>query len=317
MLTRIFGQINSATQLILGMYAVLLAAVHVYFIPIIESPIETAFGRLKLEPIFIYVLLGLLYLVIAYGYQWLCFDKFRLVKHHAYVPFVLLPLVFMNYRESLLVPFIHLVLLILIIYTWLDAYQGKKMLSQSLNTGLLIGIGSLIDVHYAFLLIDTYIVYFMYGRISVRTVIIPAIGYLSVWFISLALDFLLLDSSYVLTQFSNQFSGTLHFSFPSVNWPAFVVLAALMLFGLSELTKTATRANVFKRQSYSFFFISLVLSVASFLFRENSQLDLALMVFTIALMFANYLQYLKRSWLKELLLWIVLLLFGIFEAGVI
>jgi hypothetical protein len=317
MLTRIFGQINSATHFMVGFYALVLAMGHIFFHQEINLQLQTAFGKVYVLPIMGYMLAGVLFAVLAFAYQWLWFTRFKLVNHHAYIPVVLLPILLINTGDDALVLLAHLVLLVAVFKTWLDVYQGQNVLQQGLNTGFLLGLGSMLDVQYGLLLFFTYLVYIIFGRISFRTVLIPLIGYLTIWFIALLLDYLLLDSTFVMQQFSDHFGLTPRFELDTANWPRLLMLAILFLAGLSQFIITASRAAVFKRQSFTLFFILLILAVIAYFFAGNSPLQLALIIALLTLLAVNYLQYIKKAWKRELFLWTILVLFGIFESGVL
>jgi hypothetical protein len=210
-----------------------------------------------------------------------------------------------------------MVLLIALFKTWLDTYQAQRLYQQSLNTGFLLGFGALFDVQYVLLLVLTFVVYIIFGRFSFRTFLIPIIGYLTIWFIALLLDYLLLDSTFVLHQFGKHFSLSLHFRVEDSFLPQLILFSILFLAGLSEFLKTVSRAAVFKRQSFTIYFVLLLLGVVAYLFGGNSLLPLAIIISTTTLLVVNYVQYLKKVWMKELILWAILILFGIFEAGLL
>lgn len=317
MLTTIFGKINSATQFLLGIYALLIGGVHFFLHPQVRFHVDSAFGELYIHPIIGYVLSIVFYFIVAFGYQWLWFTKHRLVKHHALIPFFLLPLIFLQSNDAAMVLLLHLALLLVIIKTWLDANQGDQLLRQSLNTGLLIGLGSLIELQYMLVLIFTWVVYIVYGRISFRTLLIPLIGYFNVWFVALILDYLLFDGTYVFEFFTQHFAYPFGWSLPNSGLVGLVTLGVLLIPSFREYVVTVSRAAVFKRQSYTLFLTLTILAMPAYFFAGNSDLHLALLICLTTILFVNFLQYVKRNWVKELVLWAMILLFGIFESGVL
>ncbi len=316
MLARIFGQINSLTNFIIGFYALALIGVHFWLFPNPSTSLVTAFGIVYINPIFLWILLVLLLAFLAFGSQWLLFTRYKLVKHHALIPFFYLPVLLLFMGDDQLTFLLQTALLGVIIKTWIDAYQGQNLLRQGLNSGLLIGLGSLLSTQFFLLLLFTYLVYLVYGRLSLRLVIIPLIGYLTIWLISLSLDFLLFDSTYVFSFFKKHVEMTTAFQF-DLPLPRAALLLILMLGGLSEFIQTVTHANVFKRQTYSWLFILMLVAALAFLFFGGKDMQISIVIITATVLFVNYMQYIKRTWLRELAMWVMLVLFGIFEAGLL
>ncbi len=316
MLARIFGQINSLTNFIIGFYALALIGVHFWLFPNPSTSLTTAFGIIYINRIFLWVLLVVLLVFILFGSQWLLFSRYKLVKHHALIPFFYLPLLLLFLGDEQLTFLLQTALLGVILKTWIDAYQGDNLLRQSLNSGLLIGVGSLLSTQFFLLLLFTYLVYLVYGRLSIRLVVIPLIGYLTIWLISLSLDFLLFDSIYVFSFFKKHVEITTAFQF-DLPWPRAALLMVLMLAGLSEFIQTVTHANVFKRQTYSWLFILMLVAALAFLLFGAKDIQISIVIITSTVLFVNYMQYIKRIWLRELAMWVMLALFGIFEAGLL
>jgi len=306
MLTRVFGQINSATSILLVVYALLLGGVYFYINPVLDLYISTAAGKFLLNPIFAWgvVITGNIGLML--GYQRLFYGQHKLVKHHALVPFVLLPLVILAGLNTLLVSTILAVFLFGLSYSWLAVYSGQKLLSVALNAGFILGIGSLFSSIFTLFLPFTWVVYMVYGRLNVRTFIIPVIGYLTIWIDAIALDYLLADSTFVWHFFINQFKWSGVLGVWQANWPILVFFGILLLPGIAEFTVTFNRANVFKRQTFVVLILLLAGAIPLFLFGGKTIVPLVVFVPIIAVLFVNYLQYVKRKWVRELALWLVL-----------
>jgi hypothetical protein len=90
MLTRIFGQINSATSIFIGLLAASLAVSHFLFIQTPEFQISTAWGVFVFLPVVGYSIFAFGLIALLFGYQWLFEYKYKLVKRNAYFPFFLL-----------------------------------------------------------------------------------------------------------------------------------------------------------------------------------------------------------------------------------
>lgn len=307
MLTRIFGQINSATSIIVVLYTLLLGAGYVYFNPVQEFTLQTAAGRVLLYPVVGWAILSIGVLLLMLVYQWLFYAQYKLVKHHALVPFVLPVLVLLTLGNQPLFGLLISLALALLFRLWFAVYQGDRLLSNALNTGFLLGIGALFSPAFTILLPFTWFVYIIYGRLNARTFIIPVIGYFTIWIDVLALDYLLADSTFIWRNFMNQFTVAAT-DWQSILYPL-LLFGVLLLPGLAEFTVTFNRANVFKRQTFVLFILLLVIAVLCYLFGGIALFPLVMLAPIVSVLFVNYLQYVKRNWLRELFMWLLIAVF--------
>jgi hypothetical protein len=314
MLARFFGQTNSSTVFLLVAYLLLLCGGHFYLHMPAAGVLPTLIGEVVL-PAWLVAVLSIVPLVVIYfGYQWLLYSKQRLRHQNAFIPVILAPLWLVGLHSGGVAFALHSALLLLILGQWLSAYQGQHILSTSLNTGFLLGFGSLLDVGYLWLLAFTFIVYINFGRFSLRTLIIPVVGYLTIWVNVSGIEFLVADSTLYIDAFSQHF---MHNTIrePALNYHFIWVLALLLVPGITEFTVTFNRANVFKRQSFTLFVYFIVLAVIMFFVQGFSPLQLAILLPPIAILLANYVQYLRKKWMQELVLYAVLAAFVVFELG--
>ena len=307
MLTRIFGQINSATSIMLVLYTLLLGAGYVYFNPAQDFTVQTAAGRVLLYPVVGWAILSIGVLLLMLVYQWLFYAQYKLVKHHALVPFVLPVLVLLTLGNQPLFGLLISLALALLFRLWFAVYQGDRLLSNALNTGFLLGIGALFSPAFTILLPFTWFVYIIYGRLNARTFIIPVIGYFTIWIDVLALDYLLADSTFIWRNFMNQFTVAAT-DWQSILYPL-LLFGVLLLPGLAEFTVTFNRANVFKRQTFVLFILLLVIAVLCYLFGGVALFPLVMLAPIVSVLFVNYLQYVKRNWLRELFMWLLIAVF--------
>lgn len=311
MLTRIFGHINSATSFIVVIYTLLLGAGYVYFNPIQNFMVKTAAGRVVLYPSVGWALLSIGVLLLMLIYQWLFYAQYKLVKNHALVPFVLPILLLLTLGEQPLFSLLVSLALVLLFRLWFSVYQGDRLLSNALNTGFVLGIGALLSPVFTILLPFTWLVYVVYGRLNARTFIIPIIGYFTIWIDVLALDYLLADSTFIWANFVHQFVVA-PAEWQAIRYPL-LLLGVLLLPGLAEFTVTFNRANVFKRQTFVLFIMLLVIAVLCYVFGGVSLFPLVMLAPLVSVLFVNYLQYIKRTWLKELLMWLLIVVFILFQ----
>lgn len=309
MLTRIFGHINSATSILVILYTIAVSAVYFYIDPIQNFLVKTALGNFMLHPIAGWLLFigGLLVLVLVYQRQ--VQITYKLVKQHALFAFVMVPLHVLVCDYNPLAALIVSLCLLLVFSLWFAIYQGERELSNALNIGFLLGIGSLFSPAFTLLLPFTLLVYLVYGRLSLRTSIIPSIGYVTIWLNAFALDYLLADSFFVWNNFLNQFVAE------TTNWQmnkyVLVLFVAIIIPGLTEFAATLNRANVFKRLTFFLFILLLAVAASVYIFSSYALFPPVLLVPVVSAFFVNYLQYVKRPWFKEALMWLLLIAFVI------
>jgi len=314
MLARFFGQTNSATPILLVFYVLALSGVHFYLHVPAEVEIETRAGSISLANWMVWLCVIPAMLIVYFGNQWLYYGKFHLLRQHAFMPVVFLPLWLLGIQLAGPVFSLHTLILFVVYQLWLRAYQGQHMFSISLNTGFVLGLGSLLDSGYLWLLGFTVVVYFNFGRLNLRTLIIPLVGYFTIWVDALALEFLINDSTNFLSGFGSHFNQTNTLLNPD-NSRFVWFLAVLLVPGITEFTVTFSRANVFKRQVFTLFLLLAGVAVAMYFLHGFSPLQLAVLLTPITMLFVNYLQYLRKKWIQEILLLIILSVFTAFEFG--
>jgi hypothetical protein len=274
-------------------------------------------GNLVFFPISGYTIYSLALIILLFGFHWLLEFKYKLVKRHAFFPFFLLVLVLIFSTQTNINLLLSLLFFLLILSSWLAIYQGEKLLGRTLNTGLLIGLGSLLDSSISLMLPLSFVAYTVFGRLNGRTFAILIVGYLTVWVNALALEYIILDSTTVYGFFLQMF----HFTTPklqvTLSTSHFVLLGAMLLFSLPEFANTLSRASVFKRQANTILmFLVAVVALLALAF-GSAVFYMAILIPAIALLFVNYLQYIKRNWIKELILWLALLALVLFDLNIL
>ena len=312
MLARFFSQTNSSTIILLALYLLALCGVHFYLHLPTQASLLTVFGTTLLPTWAVWVLSLLPLLIIYFGYQWLIYSKHHLQHQHAFIPVLFLPLWLVGLHLGGVAFALNSALLFLIVAQWLSAYHGQNMLSTSLNTGFLIGLGSLLDVGYLWLLIFTFVAYVTLGRFSLRTLIIPIVGYLTIWVDAIGIEYLIADSTNFIQAFGWHFQRNPVLE-PGLNYHFIWILALLLVPGITEFTVTFNRANVFKRQAFTLLVYLIGVATAMFFVQGFSWLQLAIILPPIAILLANYMQYMRKKWTQEVLLLLVILVFVVFE----
>lgn len=317
MLTRIFGQINSATSIFIGLFAALLTVAHFLYVQTPEFEINTAWGVFVFLPVVGYSIFGVGMVTLLFGYQWLFEYKYKLVKRHAYFPFFLLVFVLLFSGQASLNLLICLLFVGVILASWFAVYQGDKILGRTLNTGLLIGLGTVLDSKFSVMLVLSFVAYTVFGRFNGRTFLILLVGFFTVLLNALTLEYIILGTSVIYKYIIQIFQ----FKAPSIPLNISVyhlaVFGVLFVLSLPEFTNTLNRASVFKRQAFTVLMVLAVSVAVLFVVRGTSVFYLAILITTLLALFINYFQVIKRGWLQELILWLMLGLLAVFDLNIL
>jgi len=316
MLTRIFGQINSSTSILIGLFALALSIGHFFFLPVPDFALTTAWGTVVLLPLVGYSLLGLGIAGFVFGMQWLLEYKYKLLKKHAYFSFFISVVLLLFIKYGGLNLLVDLLFLLLILGSWLSVYQGEKLLGKSLNTGLLIGFGSIFDQRISLLLLFSFVVYVIFGRLNLRTFLILIVGFVTIWLNALALEFIIFDSSIVYASFLAIFDFTSPALIADLDMPDLLLLGAFLVISLPEFITTFNRASVFKRQSHSILLLLAVLAIVLYVLSGPEVFYLAIYIPATIALFVNYFQYIKRGWIQELILWLAIATLALADFGI-
>jgi hypothetical protein len=95
----------------------------------------------------------------------------------------------------------------------------------------------------------------------------------------------------------------------TTNWPTILALLVLLIFSFLEYAVALKRAPVLKRRILSLLFIQIGFTALVPLIFQDEKTILFLIIPT-AILFSNYLQYIKKPAFQESWLWI-LILFGV------
>lgn len=308
MLARLFGHINSSTNFFLLIWVVTVASVDFYGFRNNQLILELLWGEVHFLPWASFLITVGALLVITFSFQWLIHAKHHLLKRHAFLPYFMVLTLVLAASENLNL-FILFFLLILVLGGWLSVFQGENVFSRVLNTGLLLGAGTLVDQRMAILVPFTYVVYIMFGRFNLRTSLILLVGFFSIWINAFGLEFVIFDTTSIWQYFIGIFSFKRSLGFVSFS-PVFLGTLGLMaVLGLLELPNTLRHASVFKRQSYVLLSILLAISAVSFLLYPGVGFFVISGFFSSLILFVNFFQYAKKLWLREAIMWLAI---GIF-----
>lgn len=305
MLARLFGHINSSTNILVVAWAIIVCTVHVFVFQNTALTFQTLWSDVHLLPWVVYATELVVVIIIAFTAQWLLDYQHHVIKRHAYLPFFIIPLLLMFTGQRLNVLLLFL-LLLLLLGSWLSVYTGERVYRRVLNTGLLLGVGSLIDLRVALLVPFTYVVYIVFGRFNLRTSLIVLIGFFSIWVNALGLEYVVYDTLTFWDYFLGLFLWRKPIGLAEFEPLLLGLLGFLALMGFLELPKTMSRASVFKRQTYVVLTLLLVLTASGFIIFPVSHFQLTTLLFTALILFVNYFQYITKIWIRDGIMWLTM-----------
>lgn len=316
MLARLFEHINSRTNFLLLIWVVTLASVSFYGFQNNQLVLEVFWGEVRFVSwIGFLITVGAL-LAITFSIQWLFHTKHHLLKRHSFLLFFSVPFLVLTASENLNLFFLFF-LLILVLGGWLSVFHSENVFSRVLNTGLLLGVGSLVEQRLAILVPFTYVVYIMFGRFNLRTSLILLIGFFSIWINAFGLEFVIFDTTTIWQHFLGIFSLKKSLGFVAFNPFMLGTIGLLAILGLLELPKTLGHASVFKRQSYILISLLLGLCTMGIFFYPRTGFFMITGFFSSLILFVNFFQYVKRLWLREAIMWLTIGIFVVFQLHLI
>jgi hypothetical protein len=306
MLARLFGNIHSRSFFLIFIYLVVMLAAHLALYGMPDFQVIGALGTANLSTAVGVSILLFIFLITAISAQRLVTDVYKLVNRNVYVVLVFTPLYLVLLQKFGLSFCILTALLWLIIKLWLDSFHGSGLLQKALSVGIIIGIVSLFDAIFIWLLAATWLVYLVFARLNIRTFLIPVVGFLTVWLNVWGFEYVIADTQMAYNFFvmgiqENELATTHNFKSP-----IFIAFGVLFVFSFAEFITAVTRANVLKRQTYAAMLMLYLVSVMMVPFNKFDMLWPALALPAISILFANRVQYIKRKWLQEFWLWAIM-----------
>lgn len=227
---------------------------------------------------------------------------YELLKGHQYGGLFFLVALAVNPAALALNPgLVALAALVFAIRRLLDLYQTGFVSLRVFDAGLYLGLGTLVYPAMVLWLPLFWIGIVVLGQGNWRNLIIPVFGLFSVWMFVFTYYFWIDQSQEFVTRFLAE-----PFSFGwKTNWEgwqplAFVALLAVYAF--KEYFVAMSRANNYRRQVLSWLVLLVIALVLFTLFTAIPCSELAMwLAFPASVLFANYYQFLKKRWWKELL----------------
>lgn len=317
MLARLFGIINSAYIFLIGIYALILVGAHILLHHFGNNEVHFLWQDMVLQPAVGIPVMLLASLFAVFGAQVILVNKHKLLNRNAYLPFLLAPVLLVFSINGNLNTVLQIGFVLLVINSWLNTFHADKLYTRALNTGIIIGLSSLLDVRMTLLLLVTYVVYLIFGRMNLRTLLIPVVGYLTVWLNAMAIEYLIFDGVQLMGVFKSGIIIETSRNMAPFNWHYWALLGAMAILSIPEIVKTLNRASVMKRQTFAVTLVLMAFAGLSFFINGAATFQAALILPTVALVFANALQNSTRMWMKELAMWAVLVFWLLSELKIL
>ncbi|MCT4622708.1 MAG: DUF6427 family protein, partial [Schleiferiaceae bacterium] len=256
-----------------------------------------------------YIGASILSLGALYLYQYIADVRFHITRRNYFAPFCLAIILcwmpdVLDWKDAVLLSINALFLI-----NFYKIYNSSSsLLPYALNGSLLslIAIG-FSKVGYIYLLLTIW-QFALVGKMSWRTILLPLYGFASYFLIALGVSFLF----EMHVEFINLYIPKIELlglDTITTNWPTILALLVLLIFSFLEYAVALKRAPVLKRRILSLLFIQIGFTALVPLIFQDEKTILFLIIPT-AILFSNYLQYIKKPAFQESWLWI-LILFGV------
>ncbi|MDZ7845474.1 MAG: DUF6427 family protein [Owenweeksia sp.] len=197
----------------------------------------------------------------------------------------------------------------------LSLAAGKRYGYVLFDVGCLIAIMMLIRPEALIFLLIGWLGVLSFGRLFFRALLMPLVGLVAIWFMLFSISFGLGDAGMV-EQVALSFTEVpLNLAVGQglvfKGWGHLVPLAVVLLPALFHLPRVFNRANVLKRQVYTFLiFTALVLLVTGSLVENYRALWIWLLI-PLAVFLVNFIQDQQKKWRKDVIYLLLLLYLGL------
>ena len=177
------------------------------------------------------------------------------------------------------------------------------------DSGVLLGLMTMLLPESAFFLLIIWIATFNFGHAGLRTFIMPVLGLAAIYFMISTLLFWLSDidgPGYLMERFSGLEIG-FHFRDIRHVW-VYIPLVLACIPALLETAQVYGKANVKKRQVFTFFLVVSLLLIAAGTFVEESENLWIWLSIPISALIVNLIHYRQKNWQKDIF-YLLLLIF--------
>lgn len=301
MLAKLFDNISIPSLARALLFAVLVSVLSILWISPSPEDLRIVLFQFDVSPVLFKVLLVTVIVAVAFGLNSGVNAVGFLKQDYQLLPvFVLLTLAMFIAGPGSVELLLALPLGAVLVYRLLMLVGTIDPSYILFDSGVLIGLMTMLVPESAFLFIVIWLATFNFGHAGLRTFIMPVIGLSGVYFMISTLLYWLTDISgpeYLLGRFREVDMG-FHFDDTRNVW-VYIPLLAAVVPALLETAQVYGKANVKKRQVFTFFMVfSLVMVVAGTFVKQSSNLWIWLSIPLSALV-VNLIHYRQKKWQKD------------------
>lgn len=237
--------------------------------------------------------------------------KNELTKSHSYSLFIFTFLIIqINAITSPLNAWVALVFLMLAMRRLWSLKSGKDLTKKIFDAALWIAIASLFHAVSVLFFSVLFIAIFLYARMNIKNWFIPVFAVVSVWICAFTIEYVmgirLLDHIYNPLDYDPIWSQVSFSPMHTIAVFSWIFIAALCLGFLSKLSQF--QQSVLPRFSLLFFMGLLAFGIGLFSFPTFKNAAMLWGFIPISIFMARAVNSLSKNWLKELLLWVPVVL---------
>lgn len=180
------------------------------------------------------------------------------------------------------------------------------------DSGVLVALMSLLAPEAAFLLIMVWVATLNFGHLSFRTFLMPVIGVSAACFMLFTVLYWVFGLN-VLADYVGSFRGMLgmpDWGFVSNNW-VFVPLILIALPAFLETAQVYGKANVRKRQVFTFLTVYFIMALVAGLFVQQKAHIWTWLLIPFAIFTVNLIHYTRKGWRKNIIFLLLMLFYGL------
>lgn len=249
-------------------------------------------------------ILPILWSVIALLVNFFVTEQFTLLKRHSYLGFLwgIILITVGDFRFA-----IYSLMSLLWFLSVLRIQKSNRPIADFLDTGLLVGLYTLLDLRFALLLVASWVIMLTFARLRWRAIFGSIWGTVTIHLLFVIAYFALgnVDAYWAYIQRWPELEVQIPAN-TDVVWIG--VLLFFWLLGLGNYVTALSRANIMKRQSLSAILIlqlALIGLAVSGLW--PTFLYLAFLPLGTLIFIGNDLQYRKKYWWRDTVFWIFIL----------
>ncbi len=249
--------------------------------------------------------------ILTLVFNFLVTERLELIKRNSYLGLLFFFMIGIWYTDLTNISWMFSTFF-LMLATYQLVFSGpfEKIHGQIFNIGFFLGMSALFMPQLSWALVPGYFVLVVFGRADFRYVMLMLLGWSTPILLLAQIMYLAFDFSHF-----NHFLPQL-FSLEKLIWPLpfkdfyikMTVLGVLTLLAIKEYMVAVNKAKIYKKQGYNTFWIFYIFLIAIACISPSlAESTLLMSILPLSILVTNFFQYIRRSWVKELLLWLLLI----------